>query len=96
MAYVGDVTTMKVAYADVPVRSGELWLALITVGIAALPLFFISIASALAGLLFGAALAAALAIWSRRLLGGYTGDVLGAIEQVFEIGFLLGVAAVIG
>ncbi|MDB5503718.1 MAG: Adenosylcobinamide-GDP ribazoletransferase, partial [Tardiphaga sp.] len=29
----------------------------------------------------------------RRLLGGYTGDVLGAIEQVFEIGFLLGVAA---
>jgi adenosylcobinamide-GDP ribazoletransferase len=95
MAYVGDVTTMKVGYADVPVRSGELWLALITVGIAALPLFFISIASALAGLLFGAALAAALALWSRRLIGGYTGDVLGAIEQVFEIGFLLGVAAII-
>ena len=34
-------------------------------------------------------------IWSRRLIGGYTGDVLGAIEQMFEIGFLLGVAAII-
>ena len=32
--------------------------------------------------------------WARRLIGGYTGDVLGAIEQVFEIGFLLGVAAI--
>ena len=30
---------------------------------------------------------------ARRLLGGYTGDVLGAIEQVFELGFTLGVAA---
>jgi adenosylcobinamide-GDP ribazoletransferase len=47
------------------------------------------------GALLGAALAAALALWSRRLIGGYTGDVLGAIEQMFEIGFLLGVAAVI-
>jgi adenosylcobinamide-GDP ribazoletransferase len=28
-----------------------------------------------------------------RRLGGYTGDVLGAIEQVFQVGFLLGVAA---
>jgi adenosylcobinamide-GDP ribazoletransferase len=41
-------------------------------------------------------LAAALAIWSRKLIGGYTGDVLGAIEQVFEIGFLLGAAAILG
>ena len=47
------------------------------------------------GLLLGGALAAALAAWSRRLIGGYTGDVLGTIEQLFEIGFLLGVAAVI-
>jgi len=29
------------------------------------------------------------------LIGGYTGDVLGAVEQAFEIGFLLGVAAVL-
>jgi adenosylcobinamide-GDP ribazoletransferase len=60
-----------------------------------LPLAFVSLTSVFSGLLLGGALAAALAAWSRRLIGGYTGDVLGAIEQVFEIGFLLGVAAVI-
>jgi len=32
---------------------------------------------------------------SRKLIGGYTGDVLGAVEQMFEIGLLLGVAAVL-
>ena len=46
-------------------------------------------------LLLGAALAAAVALWARKLIDGYTGDVLGATEQMFEIGFLLGVAAVI-
>jgi adenosylcobinamide-GDP ribazoletransferase len=49
----------------------------------------------ISGLLLGAILAAALALWARRLIDGYTGDVLGAIEQMFEIGFLLGVAAII-
>jgi adenosylcobinamide-GDP ribazoletransferase len=95
MSYTGDTTAMKVNYAEIPVRAEEIRFALITVAIAVLPLAFISVSSVLAGALLGAILAAALAIWSRRLIGGYTGDVLGAIEQVFEIGFLLGVAAVI-
>ena len=30
---------------------------------------------------------------ARRMLGGYTGDVLGAVEQVYEITFLLALAA---
>ncbi len=47
------------------------------------------------GLLLGALLGALLARSAKRLIGGYTGDVLGAIEQLFEIGFLLGVAAVL-
>ncbi len=51
--------------------------------------------SVVSGLLLGAALAAAVALWARKRINGYTGDVLGAIEQMFEIGFLLGVAAVI-
>jgi adenosylcobinamide-GDP ribazoletransferase len=46
-------------------------------------------------LLAGAALAAWQVDHARRLIGGYTGDVLGATEQVFEVGFLLGVAAVL-
>lgn len=44
-------------------------------------------------LLLGSVLALTLSLLARRLLGGYTGDVLGAIEQVFELGFVLGVAA---
>jgi adenosylcobinamide-GDP ribazoletransferase len=32
---------------------------------------------------------------ARRLIGGHTGDVLGAVEQVFETGFLLAAAALI-
>lgn len=96
MSYAGDIAGMKVSYAETPVRAGELRLALIIAGTAALPLLLISIPSVLSGILLGAALAAALARWSRRLIGGYTGDVLGAVEQMFEIGFLLGVAAIIG
>jgi adenosylcobinamide-GDP ribazoletransferase len=95
MAYMGDVSTMKAAYAESPVRPDEFWFALIVVAIGTLPLAFISIRSVATGLLLGAVLGVALAAWSRRLIGGYTGDVLGAIEQVFEIGFLLGVAAII-
>jgi adenosylcobinamide-GDP ribazoletransferase len=95
LAYSGETAAMKVFYDDVPVRSGELSFALLVVTAAAIPLAVISIASVIAGLLVGAALAALLALWSRRLIGGYTGDVLGAVEQVFEIGFLLGVAAMV-
>ncbi len=40
-------------------------------------------------------MAAILCRMSRRLINGYTGDVLGAAEQLFEIGFLLGVAALL-
>lgn len=95
MSYAGDTNAMKVGYAETPVQSDELWFALIAVTVAALPLVFVSVSSVVFGALLGAALATALAIWSRRLIGGYTGDVLGAIEQMFEIGFLLGVAAII-
>jgi adenosylcobinamide-GDP ribazoletransferase len=95
MAYKGDVAAMKVAYEDSPIRSDEFRFALMVVIVALLPLGFVSFTAVASGLLLGGALAAALAAWSRRLIGGYTGDVLGAIEQLFEIGFLLGVAAVI-
>ena len=93
LTYAGDTTAMKVSYAEAPVRSGELIFALIVVAVAALPLAFISLSAVVTGLLCGTVLAFLLARWSRKMLGGYTGDVLGAIEQMFEIGFLLGVAA---
>lgn len=47
----------------------------------------------LAGAAVGAILAGLLTATAKRLIGGYTGDVLGAVEQVCELGVLLGVAA---
>lgn len=95
LPYSGDTATMKVAYAESPLRTDEWRLLTIIAAVAMLPLAFVSVKAAVTGLLLGACLAAALAFQSRRLIGGYTGDVLGAVEQVFEIGFLLGVAAVL-
>lgn len=95
LAYAGETAAMKVSYDDLPIRSGELTFAAIAAALAAIPLAAISLPSVIAGLLAGAALATLLARCSRRLIGGYTGDVLGAVEQLFEIGFLLGVAAVL-
>jgi adenosylcobinamide-GDP ribazoletransferase len=46
-----------------------------------------------AALLGGAAGALAVALAARRQIGGYTGDVLGAVQQLAEIGVLLGALA---
>ena len=93
LGYAGDIATMKVSYVETPVRPGELMFALVVTGLAVVPLALVSPSAVVVGLLGGAALAFLLARGSQKMLGGYTGDVLGAIEQVFEIGFLLGVVA---
>jgi adenosylcobinamide-GDP ribazoletransferase len=49
----------------------------------------------LVGAAVGAVLATALALTARRLIGGYTGDVLGGIEQACELGVMLGVSAML-
>lgn len=72
------------------VRTGEVVIALV---IAAWPLLLLPAPAAGLGLALGGVAALALARTSVRLIGGHTGDVLGAVEQVFEVGFLLGVAA---
>jgi adenosylcobinamide-GDP ribazoletransferase len=33
------------------------------------------------------------ALAGRRLIGGFTGDVLGAVEQIAEVALLLGISA---
>jgi len=95
LSYAGDVKAMKVSYAEEAMRKDEWILVLVTVALATLPLLLVSPVALIAGLGLGAALAAVMVSWAKRLLGGYTGDVLGAVEQMFEIGFLLGVAAVL-
>ncbi|MCX7318414.1 MAG: adenosylcobinamide-GDP ribazoletransferase [Hyphomicrobiales bacterium] len=93
LVYAGETSAMKVSYADAPVPREAMTFLLVTAAIAALPLALLSFKAVILGTLFGAALGALLARSAKRLIGGYTGDVLGAIEQLFEIGFLLGVAA---
>lgn len=72
------------------VRTGEVIAALV---IAIWPLLLLPMPAVGLGLAVGSVAALLLARTSIRLIGGHTGDVLGAVEQVFEVGFLLGVAA---
>lgn len=74
------------------VRTGEVLLAL---AFAAWPLLLMPGQVVAAGLAAGAVLAVALALAARRLIGGHTGDVLGGVEQAFEVGFLLGAGALL-
>ncbi|MBI1682938.1 adenosylcobinamide-GDP ribazoletransferase [Caulobacter hibisci] len=59
------------------------------------PLLLAPPLAALTSLALAAVLALALALLARRLIGGYVGDVLGGIEQVAELGALLGLAALL-
>ena len=95
LPYAGDTAAMKVSYANAPVSAHDLRFALIVVACALVPLVFVSMLSVISGLMLGAIMATAIVLWARKLIDGYTGDVLGATEQMFEIGFLLGVAAVV-
>jgi adenosylcobinamide-GDP ribazoletransferase len=89
-SYAGQVDAAK--WKPVPDGVGN-WEAAIALITAAWPMVFLGDQSLVLGLVIGAALALAVSLLARRLLGGYTGDVLGAVEQVFEAGFLLGLAA---
>ncbi|ATQ43567.1 adenosylcobinamide-GDP ribazoletransferase [Caulobacter mirabilis] len=90
--YAGDGDGAK--WKPLP-RGVRTWETLVAVALAAWPLVFLPLPAVSAGLAFGAVLAALLALAARRLIGGHTGDVLGGVEQLFELGFLLGVAAVL-
>ncbi len=56
-------------------------------------LFCLGVGSGLLGLIVAAAAVAALAALARGQIGGYTGDVLGAAQQIGEIAMLLTAAA---
>jgi len=90
MPYVGDAQGGKWKPSPTGLGWGEVATATL---LAIWPLVLLPTAPAALGLAIGGGLALAVALLARRLIGGQTGDVLGAVEQVFELGFLLGVAA---
>ena len=68
----------------------------VSAGIAILlALLFVDLRAALVMLVVGALVGAGVALLARRRLGGYNGDVLGAVQQVAETAALLAVAAVL-
>lgn len=68
---------------------------LVALALTAWPLLILPPMTVGLGLLIGGLGVAAVALMARRLVGGHTGDILGAAEQVFEVGFLLGAAALL-
>ena len=56
----------------------------------------VSFAAACSGFVLAAICAFAMAEYSKKRIGGYTGDVLGAIQQISEVGFYLGILAMSG
>ncbi|HTJ89662.1 MAG TPA: adenosylcobinamide-GDP ribazoletransferase [Acidocella sp.] len=93
LPYAGDETTAKINIRTKPPRRSEVFVAL---ALCAWPLLLLNGAHALLGLMICAVLTIVMALTARRLIGGQRGDILGAVEQLCEAGFLLGCAAHIG
>jgi adenosylcobinamide-GDP ribazoletransferase len=93
--YAGGPAMARIAHTSDRPRVFEVVVAMSLVLIGLLPVALTSAFATCAGLAAGTTLAVWLADRARKLVGGYTGDVLGAVEQMFEIGFLLGVAAIV-
>ncbi len=91
--YAGDPVTAKTSYASTKLPMSEARHAFLWTLLAMIPILLIRPLALFIGLMFGAALSLALTLYSRKAIGGYSGDVLGAVVQVFEIGCLLGLAA---
>ncbi|WP_414463882.1 adenosylcobinamide-GDP ribazoletransferase [Hyphomicrobium sp. DY-1] len=92
LPYAGG-DNVKVSRSPVRMTRGELIVAIVT-GLAVGPLVM-SIAAFFAATVVAFTAAAVIAILAQRKIGGYTGDVLGAVEQVYETAFLAVAAAVI-
>lgn len=88
--YAGDRSLAKLDHGVEGPRLGEIAFAAL---LAALPLLGLGLGRALAGLVLAALVGGLAANRLCRALGGYTGDVLGAVIALSETAFLLGAAA---
>jgi adenosylcobinamide-GDP ribazoletransferase len=91
MPYGGDPGMAKEGRPD---RASIAGLA-VAVLVALWPLALLPVAAGVAGMAAGLVVGAVPAWQAQRLIGGRTGDVLGAVEQMFEVGFLLAVAGLL-
>jgi len=89
--YAGDPEAAKLKPAPMGVRPQEALIAML-LGLCPL-LLWGSPFQAVAGVALAAGGVAFLAITARRLIGGFTGDILGGVEQLAELGLMLGLAS---
>jgi adenosylcobinamide-GDP ribazoletransferase len=90
-SYAGDRDAAKVVHATDRPRPGEVAMAIL-IGLA--PLLALPAGRAVAATLLAAGVGIVVAVRLCRGLGGYTGDVLGAVVASVETAFLLGAAMV--
>lgn len=89
-SYAGDVGAAKVK----PLQSSAAHQGLmIATAFGLLPVLALPLRAGVPGALAGILVASWASLSARRLLGGYTGDVLGAVEQSYEVAFLISIAA---
>jgi adenosylcobinamide-GDP ribazoletransferase len=93
LPYAGDPRTAKLKPAPGNVTWPEAALAL---ALGAWPLAALGAPRAVLAAGLAAAAAGGMAFTARRLIGGVTGDILGAVEQLAEVALLMGAAAAIG
>ena len=91
--YVGDPAVAKLTRPSRALTAIEVVLACL---LSLWPAFLLGWQGALAGLALAALSTALLERQASRLIGGHTGDVLGAVEQLAEAGILMGAAAARG
>jgi adenosylcobinamide-GDP ribazoletransferase len=90
LPYAGDTSTAKAK--PLAANINALGLA-IAAAFGLPPALFLPFAAGVTACLAGFAAVVFIAWRAQRLIGGFTGDVLGAIEQSYEIAFLLAAAA---
>jgi adenosylcobinamide-GDP ribazoletransferase len=90
LPYAGDPMLAKVKPLAQGVKPAHLILAL---AFGLLPFLLLPLPAALTAVMAGAAAAVLVAALAKMLLKGFTGDVLGAVEQTVETCVLLGVVA---
>jgi adenosylcobinamide-GDP ribazoletransferase len=98
MPYAREEEDAKARPVALHVAAGD---ALIALAIAAVPVLVLSAwtgdaTPGLLGVAFALIATAVIRVQIRRRLGGYTGDCLGAVQQVAETAFLMGMLAALG
>lgn len=95
LPYGGDIATARTVYPERKFSAATMVLAGVMAVLAFAWLAAIAPAAAALGLTLAGSLAIAPPLAAWRLIGGYTGDILGATEQMVEVGVLLGAAGLL-